>query len=234
MALSVIILAAGKGTRMKSDLPKVLHTLANKPIVEHIIDTVKSIECVNDNDDVLILVGDAPLISKQTLEELVRVKQSCDLALLTVNLDDPTGMGRIIRDPSSNNISEIVEHKDATSEQLNIQEINTGMMIMSGADLKRWLSALSNDNAQSEYYLTDVIAMAASEGKRIQSAQPQWQQEVEGINNRKQLAALECAYQHRLADKLMEAGVHIYDPYRIDIRGELTCGKDVSIDINAV
>ncbi|WP_395338536.1 bifunctional UDP-N-acetylglucosamine diphosphorylase/glucosamine-1-phosphate N-acetyltransferase GlmU [Ningiella sp. W23] len=278
MALSVIILAAGKGTRMKSDLPKVLHPIANKPIVEHIINTVQSIDSdtinlvyghggdmlkealrdyslnwclqeeqlgtghavmqaqthISDSDDVMILVGDAPLISKETLESLIHAKQSCDLALLTVNLDDPTGMGRIVRDPQSDNISAIVEHKDASPEQLQISEINTGMMIMSGANLKRWLSALSNDNAQNEYYLTDVIAMAASEGKRIQSAQPQWQQEVEGINNRKQLAALECAYQHRLADKLMEDGVHIFDPYRIDVRGELSCGKDVSIDVNAV
>ncbi|WP_371194451.1 bifunctional UDP-N-acetylglucosamine diphosphorylase/glucosamine-1-phosphate N-acetyltransferase GlmU [Glaciecola sp. SC05] len=279
MALSVIILAAGKGTRMKSDLPKVLHTLANKPIVEHIIDTVKSIDCdsinlvyghggdllksalsnhqlnwclqaeqlgtghavmqaesfVGDADDVLILVGDAPLISKQTLEQLVAVKQSCDLALLTVNLDDPTGMGRIVRDQSNgDNIVEIVEHKDATDTQRLITEINTGMMIMSGQDLKRWLGKLSNSNAQNEYYLTDVIAMAASEGKRIQSAQPNWQKEVEGINNRKQLAALERAYQLKIADELMEQGVRLADPARIDVRGQLTVGKDVSVDINAV
>lgn len=279
MALSVIILAAGKGTRMKSDLPKVLHTLANKPIVEHIIDTVKSIDCaainlvyghggdllkaalsshdlnwclqeqqlgtghavmqaegfIADADDVLILVGDAPLISKHTLEQLVAVKQSCDLALLTVDLADPTGMGRIVRDASNgDNIVEIVEHKDATDAQRQITEINTGMMIMSGHDLKRWLAKLSNANAQNEYYLTDVIAMAAGEGKRIQSAQPSWQKEVEGINNRKQLATLERAYQAKVADDLMEQGVRLADPARIDVRGTLTVGKDVSIDINAI
>lgn len=279
MALTVVILAAGKGTRMKSDLPKVLHTLANKPIVEHIIDTVKSIDCgsinlvyghggdllksalsahdlnwclqeqqlgtghavmqaqanISDADDVLVLVGDAPLISKQTLEQLVRVKQSCDLALLTVNLEDPTGMGRIVRDHSNDdNIVAIVEHKDASDDQRKITEINTGMMIMSGKDLKTWLARLSNDNAQNEYYLTDVIAMAASEGKRIQSAQPTWQKEVEGINNRSQLAALERAYQLRTAEQLMEQGVRLSDPARIDVRGSLYVGKDVSIDINAI
>ncbi|GLR71547.1 bifunctional UDP-N-acetylglucosamine diphosphorylase/glucosamine-1-phosphate N-acetyltransferase GlmU [Agaribacter marinus] len=279
MALSVIILAAGKGTRMKSALPKVLHPLANKPIVEHIIDTVKSLDCgainlvyghggellqsrlshhelnwclqaeqlgtghavmqaqphVNDHDDVLILVGDAPLISAATLQGLIQTKQSVDLALLTVNMDDPTGMGRIIRDGANgDNIRAIVEHKDASDEQLKITEINTGMMIMSGKDLKRWLADLSNENAQGEYYLTDVIEMAAKEGKRIGAAQPVWHKEVEGINNRAQLASLERAYQRKQADDLMTGGVHIFDPERIDIRGSLTVGKDVSIDVNAV
>jgi bifunctional UDP-N-acetylglucosamine pyrophosphorylase/glucosamine-1-phosphate N-acetyltransferase len=276
MALSVIILAAGKGTRMKSDLPKVLHTLANKPIVEHIIDTVKSIHCdnihlvyghgaeqlkealsahdlswclqaeqlgtghavkqaepfIDDNEDVLILVGDAPLVSAQTLERLVEVKKQCELALLTVNLDDPTGMGRIVRD--GDNITAIVEHKDASDEQKKITEINTGMMIMSGSDLKRWLGQLSNNNAQKEYYLTDVIAMAAAEGKKVQSAQPVWVREVEGINNRMQLASLERAYQLKQAEALMMEGVRLADPSRIDVRGELIVGRDVSIDINAV
>jgi bifunctional UDP-N-acetylglucosamine pyrophosphorylase/glucosamine-1-phosphate N-acetyltransferase len=276
MALSVIILAAGKGTRMKSDLPKVLHTLANKPIVEHIIDTVKSIHCdnihlvyghgaeqlksalsahklswclqaeqlgtghavkqaepfIDDDEDVLILVGDAPLVSAQTLERLVDVKKQCELALLTVNLDDPTGMGRIVRE--GDNITAIVEHKDASEAQKQITEINTGMMIMSGSDLKRWLGQLSNNNAQSEYYLTDVIAMAAAEGKKVQSAQPVWAREVEGINNRMQLASLERAFQLKQAESLMVEGVRLADPSRIDVRGELIVGRDVSIDINAV
>jgi bifunctional UDP-N-acetylglucosamine pyrophosphorylase/glucosamine-1-phosphate N-acetyltransferase len=279
MALSVIILAAGKGTRMKSDLPKVLHTLANKPIVEHIIETVKSLDCgsinlvyghggdllksalsqhqlnwclqeqqlgtghavmkaqsnIDDLDDVLILVGDAPLISKQTLERLIAVKKACDLGLLTVDLTDPTGMGRIVRDSNkTGNIKAIVEHKDASDEQRLITEINTGMMIMSGLDLKRWLGKLSNNNAQNEYYLTDVIAMAAAEGKSIQSAQPIWAKEVEGINDRAQLAALERAYQLRTAHQLMNEGVRLADPARIDVRGKLSVGKDVSIDINAI
>nr|WP_136250921.1 bifunctional UDP-N-acetylglucosamine diphosphorylase/glucosamine-1-phosphate N-acetyltransferase GlmU [Ningiella ruwaisensis] len=279
MALSVIILAAGKGTRMKSDLPKVLHPLANKPIVEHIIDTVKAIDAqsinlvyghgadllkqalshhelnwclqaeqlgtghavmqaqehINDEDDVMILVGDAPLISAETLKKLATVKQECDLALLTVDLDDPNGMGRIVRDANEGyNIKAIVEHKDATQAQREIKEINTGMMVMGGADLKRWLGNLSSDNAQNEYYLTDLIAMAAAEGKSIQAAQPDWAREVEGINNRAQLASLERAYQLRQAQTLMHEGVHIADPARIDVRGSLKVGKDVSIDVNAV
>ena len=282
MALSVIILAAGKGTRMKSTLPKVLHKIAHKPMVEHIIDNVYPLGCdninlvyghgreqlkaalsehkvnwclqaeqlgtghavmqavdnVEDQDDVLILVGDAPLISTQTLTRLIDAKQNADLALLTVNLEDPTGMGRIVRadsDTNANaNIQAIVEHKDATPEQLKIKEINTGMMIMQGADLKRWLGNLSSDNAQNEYYLTDVIEMAAQEGKTISSAQPDWHREVEGVNNRVQLASLERAYQIRMAEALMLDGASLADPHRIDVRGELSIGDDVSIDINAI
>lgn len=278
MALSVIILAAGKGTRMKSSLPKVLHKIAHKPMVEHIIDNVYSLGCENinlvyghggdmlkdalaahkvnwclqaeqlgtghavmqavdniqDADDVLILVGDAPLISTDTLKNLIEAKQSADLALLTVNLDDPTGMGRIVRDASGENIQAIVEHKDASDAQKQIKEINTGMMIMQGGDLKRWLGNLSNDNAQNEYYLTDLIEMAAKEGKRISSAQPNWHREVEGVNNRVQLASLERAYQQRYAETLMLQGASLADPTRIDVRGDLTIGNDVSIDINAV
>lgn len=278
MALSVIILAAGKGTRMKSTLPKVLHKIAHKPMVEHIIDNVYPLGCdtinvvyghgrdmlksalskhavnwclqaeqlgtghavmqavdnIQDQDNVLILVGDAPLISTQTLQGLIDAKQHADLALLTVNLDDPTGMGRIVRDASGNNIQAIVEHKDATDAQKQIQEINTGMMIMQGADLKRWLGMLSCDNGQNEYYLTDVIEMAAKEGKRISSAQPNWHREVEGVNNRVQLASLERAYQLRNAERLMLEGASLADPSRIDVRGELFIGNDVTIDINAI
>ncbi|MGB3725822.1 MAG: bifunctional UDP-N-acetylglucosamine diphosphorylase/glucosamine-1-phosphate N-acetyltransferase GlmU [Glaciecola sp.] len=277
MALSVIILAAGKGTRMKSSLPKVLHKIAHKPMVEHIIDNVYQLGCdninlvyghggdmlqqalgahqlnwclqaeqlgtghavmqavdnISDTDNVLILVGDAPLISSSTLANLVAAKDGADLALLTVNLADPTGMGRIVRD-STNNITAIVEHKDASEAQLSIQEINTGMMIMQGNDLKRWLGNLSSDNAQNEYYLTDVIEMAAAEGKRIASAQPEWHREVEGVNNRAQLASLERAYQQRYAQNLLMQGVSLADPNRIDVRGNLTVGEDVFIDINVV
>ena len=276
MSLSVIILAAGKGTRMKSSLPKVLHPIAGKPMVEHIIDTAKELDCdnvnliyghgadllkaalsehsvnwclqadqlgtghavqqaipyINDNEDVMILVGDAPLISSETLQRLVDAKKEADLALLTVHLSDPTGMGRIVRD--GDNIKAIVEHKDATPEQREITEINTGMMLMSGSDLKRWLGDLSNDNAQGEYYLTDVIEMAANEGKTIHAAHPVWEREVEGVNNRVQLSSLERAYQVRNAEALMTAGVSLADPQRIDVRGTLTVGNDVSIDINAV
>ena len=277
MSLSVVILAAGKGTRMKSNLPKVLHKIAHKPMVEHIINTVESlgsdainlvyghggdmlkqalsnynvnwclqaeqlgtghavmqaVDNIKDTDDVLVLVGDAPLISTETLNKLVSAKQNADLALLTVDLDNPTGMGRIVRD-DTNNIEAIVEHKDATDEQRKINEINTGMMVMGGADLKRWLGNLSSDNAQNEYYLTDVIEMAASEGKKISSAQPGWHREVEGVNNRVQLASLECAYQHRMAEQIMMQGATLADPHRFDVRGNLEIGNDVYIDINAV
>jgi bifunctional UDP-N-acetylglucosamine pyrophosphorylase/glucosamine-1-phosphate N-acetyltransferase len=276
MAFSVVVLAAGKGTRMKSSLPKVLHKVGGVPMVQRIINTVKSLGADNihlvyghggdllqqtivednlnwclqseqlgtghavqqaaphikDNEDVLVLVGDAPLIREETLDALKAVKASCDLALLTVELDDPTGMGRIVRE--NDNITQIVEHKDASDEQRAIKEINTGMMMMSGADLKRWLHNLSNDNAQGEYYLTDVIAMAASEGKRIQSAQPASAVEVEGVNNRIQLSNLERALQARQAQQLMTDGVTLLDPARFDMRGTLAAGSDVIIDVNVI
>lgn len=276
MPLSAVVLAAGKGTRMKSSLPKVLHPIANKPMVQHILDALSEVGAeqinlvyghgadqlqsalahnqinwclqaeqlgtghavmqavpnISDTDDVLILVGDVPLIQVSTLNRLIEAKQQCDLALLTVELEDPTGLGRIIRD--GDNITAIVEHKDATDEQREIKEINTGIMLMSGSDLKRWLGQLGNDNAQQEYYLTDVIGMAAEEGKRIQSAHPDTPIEVEGVNNRLQLARLECEYQHRNADELMLSGVTLKDPYRIDVRGTLETGTDVEIDVNCI
>lgn len=276
MAFSVVILAAGKGTRMKSSLPKVLHPIAGKPMVQHIIDTVnglgaqnihlvyghggeqlqqalthnqlnwclqaeqlgtghavqQAVPALQDDENVLILVGDAPLIKTQTLRQLLDVKQHCDLALLTVELDDPTGMGRIIR--NGDQVVAIVEHKDASEQQRQIREINTGMMIMKGTDLKRWLANLNNDNAQGEFYLTDVIAMAAAEGKQIRAAHPQTATEVEGINNRKQLAAIERAYQAEQAERLMMDGVSLLDPARFDLRGALSCGQDVSIDVNVI
>ena len=276
MSLSVVILAAGKGTRMKSSLPKVLHPIGGKAMVQHIIDTVDTLgaEQVNlvyghgaeqlqsavkhdnlnwclqaqqlgtghavqqalphiaDDANVLILVGDAPLIKATTLTRLLEAKATADLALLTVHLDDPTGMGRIIRD--GENITAIVEHKDATDAQREITEINTGMMVMGGADLKRWLGQLDNNNVQGEFYLTDVIAMAASEGKQIRAAHPDNPVEVEGVNNRVQLARLECAYQHEQAENAMLNGASLADPHRFDVRGTLTVGNDVSIDINCV
>jgi bifunctional UDP-N-acetylglucosamine pyrophosphorylase / glucosamine-1-phosphate N-acetyltransferase len=276
MSLSVVILAAGKGTRMKSSLPKVLHPIGGKAMVQHIIETVDALgaEQVNlvyghgaeqlqaavkhdklnwclqaeqlgtghavqqamphiaDDADVLILVGDAPLIKATTLARLLEAKATADLALLTVHLDDPTGMGRIIRD--GENITAIVEHKDATDAQREITEINTGMMVMGGADLKRWLGQLNNDNAQGEFYLTDVIAMAANEGKQIRAAHPDNPVEVEGVNNRVQLARLECAYQHEQAEIAMLNGASLADPHRFDVRGTLTVGNDVSIDVNCV
>ncbi|QJR80749.1 bifunctional UDP-N-acetylglucosamine diphosphorylase/glucosamine-1-phosphate N-acetyltransferase GlmU [Alteromonas pelagimontana] len=276
MAFSVVILAAGKGTRMKSALPKVLHKVGGIPMVQRIINTVEAMDAtavhliyghggdqlkatvtgenlnwclqeeqlgtghavqqaiphIKDDEDVLILVGDAPLIQQQTLQRLVDVKAQSDLALLTVELDDPTGMGRIIR--TDDNITAIVEHKDATEAQRAIREINTGMMMMNGAALKAWLGNLSNNNAQGEYYLTDVIAMAASEGKTIRAAQPDSAIEVEGINNRVQLANIERALQARQAKALMLEGVTLADPLRLDIRGTVKAGQDVFVDINVV
>lgn len=187
---------------------------------------------ISDDEDVLILVGDAPLITTQTLNALVEVKATSDLALLTVELDDPTGMGRIVR--TKNNITQIVEHKDASEEQRAIKEINTGMMMMSGSDLKRWLDGLNNNNLQGEYYLTDVIAMAANEGKLICSAHPASPLEVEGVNNRIQLAKLERALQARQTEELLLAGVTLLDPARFDLRGTLDVGEDVTIDVNVI
>lgn len=276
MTFSVVILAAGKGTRMKSSLPKVLHPVGGKPIVQHIIDTVRQIGAnsinliyghgaeqlqqalshndlnwclqaeqlgtghavqqavphLHDDQDILILVGDAPLIKPGTLEQLLKVKQHADLALLTVHLDDPSGMGRIIR--IGEQVSAIVEHKDASNAQLQITEINTGMMVMAAKDLKRWLGALKNNNSQGEFYLTDVIAMAASEGKVIQASHPSSAIEVEGINNRIQLAKIERAFQLAQANDLMSKGVTLLDPQRFDLRGDLVVGQDIVIDVNVV
>lgn len=276
MAFSAVILAAGKGTRMKSQLPKVLHPIGGTPMVQRIINTVtelgvnhvnliyghgadqlksalsgnqlnwclqaeqlgtghavqQAVPNIQDDEDVLILVGDAPLIKTSTLRALLEAKQGADLALLTVHLEDPTGMGRIVRD--GDNVVAIVEHKDASPAQLQIREINTGMMVMRGADLKRWLSNLNSDNAQGEYYLTDVIAMAAEEDKVIRAAHPSSAVEVEGINNRMQLAAIERAYQREQAANLMAQGVSMADPARFDLRGEVSVGSDTSFDINLV
>jgi bifunctional UDP-N-acetylglucosamine pyrophosphorylase/glucosamine-1-phosphate N-acetyltransferase len=276
MTFSVVVLAAGKGTRMKSSLPKVLHPIGGKPMVQHIIDTVNKLGATNihlvyghgreqlqdklshnelswclqdkqlgtghavqqaaphiqDNEDVLILVGDAPLIKESTLQQLIAVKKDADLALLTVELADPTGMGRIIR--QGEQVTAIVEHKDASAEQRQIKETNTGMMIMGGKDLKRWLSALDNNNAQGEFYLTDVIEMAAKEGKSIHASQPSSAIEVEGINNRVQLASIERAYQKEQAEAVMMQGVTLLDPAHFNLRGELDVGQDITIDVNVI
>jgi bifunctional UDP-N-acetylglucosamine pyrophosphorylase/glucosamine-1-phosphate N-acetyltransferase len=187
---------------------------------------------IQDNEDVLILVGDAPLIKEATLQKLIAVKKHADLALLTVQLEDPTGMGRIIR--HGEQVTAIVEHKDASEQQRQIKETNTGMMIMGGRDLKRWLSALNNNNAQGEFYLTDVIEMAAKEGKSIHASQPSCAIEVEGINNRVQLASIERAYQAEQAEALMMKGVSLLDPSRFDLRGQLEVGQDITIDVNVI
>ena len=274
--LSVVILAAGKGTRMYSDLPKVLHPIAGKPMVKHVIDTVKHLnarqinliyghgadllkekladEPVNwvfqaeqlgtghamqqaaplfaDDENIVMLYGDAPLIQQSTLERLIAQKPENGIALLTVKLENPTGYGRIIRENGS--VVAIVEQKDASAEQLKIQEINTGVMVASGASFKKWLGNLNNNNAQGEYYITDVIAMANEDGFQVQAVQADEFMEVEGVNNRLQLAALERFYQKKQAEKLLLAGVTLIDPSRFDVRGTVEHGKDVSIDVNVI
>lgn len=280
MSLSVVILAAGKGTRMRSSLPKVLHPVADKPMVSHVIDSARQVNAeniylvygfggdvlkeqlsqvnggddltfveqkeqlgtghavdmaspfVNEEEDVLVLYGDVPLTKVSTLESLIAAKPKGGMALLTVKLNNPTGYGRIIRDNAQ--VVGIIEQKDASPEQLQINECNTGILLANGGDLKRWLGSLSNDNAQGEYYLTDIIAMAHADGKPIATAHPETEIEVEGANNRVQLAALERAYQLRQAEELMIAGASLRDPARIDVRGTLTVGQEVKIDINCI
>lgn len=276
MNFSAVILAAGKGTRMYSNTPKVLHTLAGKPMVKHVIDTCNGLgaqnihlvyghggdqmkatlaeESVNwalqaeqlgtghavdqasvhfaDDEKVLVLYGDVPLISAETIENLLDAQPTGGIALLTVVLDNPTGYGRIIR--RNGPVVAIIEQKDATDEQKLIKEINTGVMVATGGDLKRWLSGLSNDNAQGEYYLTDVIAAAHDEGRAVEAVHPNSPIEVEGVNDRSQLARLERAYQAEQADKLLKQGVMLRDPSRFDLRGELQCGMDVEIDVNVI
>ncbi|WP_285422802.1 bifunctional UDP-N-acetylglucosamine diphosphorylase/glucosamine-1-phosphate N-acetyltransferase GlmU [Pseudomonas sp. efr-133-TYG-103a] len=184
-------------------------------------------------DTVLILYGDVPLIEVETLQRLLTLVNDRQLGLLTVSLDDPTGYGRIVRD-EQNNVSAIVEHKDATEAQRTIKEGNTGILAVPGKRLADWLGRLSNNNAQGEYYLTDVIAMAVNDGLRVATAQPHDAMEVQGANDRKQLAELERHYQLREARRLMALGVTLRDPARLDVRGEVTVGRDVMIDVNVI
>lgn len=274
--LSAVILAAGKGTRMYSDLPKVLHCVAGKPMVKHVIDTATALGAENvhliyghggelmrerlanekvnwvfqneqlgtahavqqaapffkDDENIVVLYGDAPLISVETLEKLIAAKPENGIALLTVNLDNPTGYGRILRE--NGNVVAIVEQKDANAEQLKIQEVNTGVMVSDGANFKKWLARVDNHNAQGEYYLTDLIALANQDGCQVMAVQAGDAIEVEGANNRLQLAALERYYQHKQAQHLLLAGVTLLDPARFDLRGTLEHGKDVEIDTNVI
>ncbi|WP_045048891.1 bifunctional UDP-N-acetylglucosamine diphosphorylase/glucosamine-1-phosphate N-acetyltransferase GlmU [Rouxiella chamberiensis] len=275
-ALSVVILAAGKGTRMYSNLPKVLHPLAGKPMVQHVIDAATRLGANNvhlvyghgadllrqnlagselswvlqaeqlgtghamqqaapqfaDDENVLMLYGDVPLISVETLQKLLAAKPEGGIGLLTVKLDNPTGYGRIVRE--NDKVVGIIEQKDASPEQLLINEINTGILVANGASLKRWLGKLSNNNVQGEYYITDIIAMAHAEGHEIATVHPARLSEVEGVNNRLQLSRLERVYQQEQAESLLLAGVMLMDPARFDLRGELSHGIDVNIDVNVV
>jgi bifunctional UDP-N-acetylglucosamine pyrophosphorylase/glucosamine-1-phosphate N-acetyltransferase len=274
--MSVVILAAGKGTRMYSDLPKVLHPLAGKPMVQHVIDAAMKLGAKNvhlvyghggellkstlhndalnwvlqaeqlgtghamqqaaphfaDDEDVLMLYGDVPLIAVETLKRLLAVKPQGGIGLLTVKLQDPSGYGRIVRE--NGNVVGIVEHKDASDEQRQINEINTGILVANGNDLKRWLGKLNNNNAQGEFYITDIIALAHAEGNKIEAVHPARLSEVEGVNNRLQLSQLERVYQAEQAEKLLLAGVMLLDPARFDLRGVLEHGRDISIDANVI
>lgn len=277
-ALSVVLLAAGKGSRMFSSLPKVLHPLAGKAMVQHVIDAATQLGAVRihlvyghggellrerlarqdtplnwvlqaeqrgtghavqqtladlrDEEDVLILYGDVPLISPDTLQRLLAARPEGGIGLLTVTLDNPESYGRIVR--ANGEVAGIVEQKDASEQQRQIKEINTGILAAGGGDIKRWLGQLTNHNAQGEFYLTDIIAMAWHEGRKINTVQPARQSEVQGVNNRLQLAQLEQLYQREQAERLLLAGVMLSDPDRFDLRAELRHGQDVFIDSNVI
>ena len=276
MSTTVNILAAGKGTRMLTNLPKVLQPLAGRPLLGHVINTAKKLQAdhiitiyghggalvqnafaheqvqwveqaeqlgtghavkvtlpVLPREGVsLILSGDVPCITEQTLQKLLDVSRETQIGLVTLTLADATGYGRIVRE--NGKIQAIVEHKDASEAQRQIQEINTGIYCVSNAKLHEWLPKLSNNNAQGEYYLTDIVAMAIADGLEVASVEPQLAFEVEGVNDRVQLAALEREFQNFQAKQLMQQGVHLIDPTRFDLRGNLTAGKDVRIDINVI
>ncbi|MCG6974849.1 MAG: bifunctional UDP-N-acetylglucosamine diphosphorylase/glucosamine-1-phosphate N-acetyltransferase GlmU [Acidiferrobacterales bacterium] len=276
-SLEVIVLAAGKGTRMRSHLPKVLHQIGGRPLLAHVLDTAHALEAgrvhvvyghggeqvptvINDSSVnwvlqeqqhgtghavaqampgvdpaalVLVLYGDVPLIRSKTLHQLVERAEAGALALLTMELSDAGAYGRIVRD-AQGNITSIVEKKDADSEQLAIREINTGFLAAPAEKLRHWLSRLSNDNAQGEYYLTDIVAMAVDEGYSVVSENPAKVTEIEGINSKAELARMERTYQSEQTDALMEQGLTLRDPARFDLRGELSIGRDVVIDVNVI
>ena len=278
MALKVVILAAGKGTRMRSKLPKVLQPLASKPLLQHVIDTAEQLKSqsiitvvghgadlvkdtvegkaldfvmqseqlgtghavqqatslIEDEDKVLILYGDVPLTSFETLDDLLsQVSDDSPLSLLTIHLPNPTGYGRIIRDQHEL-VQAIVEQKDATADQLVVNEVNTGIMAVQGKLLKLWLSNLSSDNAQGEYYLTDIIAMCVDDGFRVSTSHPAQELEVLGVNDKSQLQQLERLYQQQQANELMQQGVTLIDANRIDVRGSVSVAMDVEIDANVI
>ncbi len=278
MNLTTVILAAGKGTRMRSQLPKILHFIGHKSLLRHVYDSsvnlnnnaihvvighgaeqvkktlanlsVNWIEQtqqlgtghavqqvsnqIDDNSMVLILYGDVPLLQAETLKALLGKTNEKTLSLLTVNLKNPTGYGRIVRNDSGK-VLRIVEEKDASSTEKIIAEVNTGILAVQGASLKKWLSQLNNNNAQGEYYLTDIIALAVEDGFDIATTAPQNEDEVLGVNDKLQLAHLERVYQLQQAQNLMREGVSLRDPKRFDLRGEIIeLGQDVEIDVNVI
>jgi bifunctional UDP-N-acetylglucosamine pyrophosphorylase / glucosamine-1-phosphate N-acetyltransferase len=274
--MNVVILAAGMGKRMQSALPKVLHPLAGKSLLEHVVDTARSLSptklCIiyghggdavlkringadlmfakqepqlgtghavaqavpqlDDNVPTLVLYGDVPLTSSATLQRLVEAAGADKLAILTVQLADPTGYGRIVRE--NEKITRIVEQKDASAAERAITECNTGIMVAPTRQLKQWLANLSNNNAQGEYYLTDIVASAVAAGTPVVSAQPDAVWETLGVNSKVQLAELERIHQRSVAERLLEQGVTLLDPARLDVRGTLSCGRDVSIDVGCI
>jgi bifunctional UDP-N-acetylglucosamine pyrophosphorylase/glucosamine-1-phosphate N-acetyltransferase len=280
--MNVVILAAGMGKRMQSALPKVLHPLAGKPLLRHVIDTARGLSpqklCViyghggaavpemvatvaestgstidtalqepqlgtghavmqalpqlDDDQPTIVLYGDVPLTTIDTLRRLVEAAGSDKLGILTVEQANPFGLGRIVREDG--NIVRIVEEKDATEAERAIKEINSGIMAIPTRHLKKWLAALSNTNAQGEYYLTDIVAQAVADGVPVVSSQPSGEWEVAGVNSKVQLAELERRHQLNIAHALLERGVTLMDPARIDVRGELICGRDVTIDVGCV
>jgi bifunctional UDP-N-acetylglucosamine pyrophosphorylase / glucosamine-1-phosphate N-acetyltransferase len=275
--LQVVILAAGQGKRMNSDLPKVLHPLGGRPLLAHVIDTARTLspqrlcvvvghgaaqvrERVADADiawalqeqqlgtghavsqalpqlggegTVLVLYGDVPLIAAETLRSLVEAAADGSLAVLTQDLDNPRGYGRIVRD-ASGKVARIVEEKDASAEERRIREVNTGILAVPRARLQQWLQGLRNNNAQGEYYLTDIIAAAVADGVAVAVRQPAAAYECLGVNSKVELAVLERHFQAANAQRLLAAGVTLADAARIDVRGSLECGRDVFIDVNCV
>lgn len=277
MKLNVIVLAAGKGTRMKSARPKVLHRLAGKPLLQHVLDTARKLECANlqvvtgfgsesveqefagantrfvlqkeqlgtahavqqtldgleDEAVALVLYGDVPLIKADTLRALLEEVDADSMGVLTCVADNPTGLGRIIRNESGQ-IIRIIEERDATESEKTVDEINTGFMAIPVNLLKNWLPRIQADNAQKEYYLTDLVELAIADGIAVVTSQCQDQAEITGINDRVQLAELERKYQQRMNEELMNNGVTLADPSRVDIRGEADIASDVEIDINVI
>lgn len=274
--LSIVILAAGQGSRMKSGIPKVLHPLGGQPLLQHVIDTARELQpkqiivvyghggesvtkaiydkdiiwkkqaeqlgtghaveqaipLLGDDETILVLYGDVPLVRTDTLADLVRLGDE-GFGLLTIHLENPTGYGRIVRDEHGN-VNRIVEEKDASEEIRKISEVNTGILCCSARKMRQWIRNLENNNAQSEFYLTDTIEMSVSDGIAVKTTHPDSEAEVTGVNSRAQLARLEREFQAIQATDLLENGVSIIDPARLDIRGKVDTGQDVSIDINVV
>jgi bifunctional UDP-N-acetylglucosamine pyrophosphorylase / glucosamine-1-phosphate N-acetyltransferase len=273
--LNIVVLAAGKGTRMYSDKPKVLHALAGKPLLQHVLDCAITLQpkqvrvvyghggeavptamrqyaasfviqepqlgtghavqqampYLNADSLTMVLYGDVPLIQAETLQRMQQVGEG--LVLLTVNLANPTGYGRIVRN-AKNKVQSIVEEKDASPEQRKICEVNTGILLAPTKLLRSWLANLQNNNSQGEFYLTDIVSMAVQQGVEVHTLQPAHEWEIQGINSKAQLAILERTWQQVEASKLLASGVTLADPTRIDVRGKLTCGRDVEIDVGCI